>query len=188
MHSIQRPVQPTTLWMLALAGMLMAGCADKQKPEAKAANQSSQSNPVETKYPQLPTEAPSSPTASAVRISDEIVRACGISDADAYFAFDSAKLRGDDVRVLDKVAECFIKGPLQGRGMKLVGRADPRGTQDYNMTLGQSRADSVGKYLESKGVPAPRVETTTRGALDAVGIDEPTWTKDRRVDVLLSSR
>jgi peptidoglycan-associated lipoprotein len=69
--------------------------------------------------------------------------------------------------------------------MKLVGRADPRGASDYNMTLGQSRADAVEKYLGNKGLQKGKVESTSRGAMDATGTDESGWNRDRRVDILL---
>lgn len=134
----------------------------------------------------LPPQAPDSPTASAVRISQEITTVCGISDPDAYFAFDSANVRPDDAHVLGQLVSCFTSGPLKGRTMKLVGHADPRGGSDYNMTLGQSRADSVATYLTGKGMDKAKAESTTRGAMDATGYDEPSWARDRRVDIVLA--
>ncbi len=138
-----------------------------------------------TPHPNLPQEAPDSPTASAVRISDEIVKACGISEPDAYFAFDSSAVRPSDASVLGQIVKCFTTGPLAGRTLKLVGHADPRGASDYNMTLGQSRADAVAGYLVQSGMQKPKVQSSTRGAMDAIGTDEPTWARDRRVDMLL---
>jgi peptidoglycan-associated lipoprotein len=133
----------------------------------------------------LPDKPPDSPTASAVRISDEIVRACGINEPDAYFAFDSANVRPEDSKVLQQVVTCFTSGPLKGRTLKLVGHADPRGDSDYNMTLGQSRADSVAGYMRSKGMDKAKTESTSRGAMDATGSDDPSWARDRRVDLML---
>jgi peptidoglycan-associated lipoprotein len=133
----------------------------------------------------LPAQAPDSPTASAVRISDEIVKACGINEPDAYFAFDSANLRPEDSKVLTQVVTCFSTGPLKGRSLKVVGHADPRGGSDYNITLGQSRADSVATYLVKKGMDKSKTESSSRGAMDATGSDEPTWARDRRVDMML---
>jgi peptidoglycan-associated lipoprotein len=133
----------------------------------------------------LPDKAPDSPTASAVRISDEIVKACGINEPDAYFAFDSTNIRADDSKVLQQVVTCFTSGPLKGRTLKLVGHADPRGDSDYNMTLGQSRADSVAGYMRSKGMDKGKTESTSRGAMDATGSDDPSWARDRRVDLML---
>jgi len=69
--------------------------------------------------------------------------------------------------------------------MNLVARADPWGSPEYNMTLGQHRADAVVKHLHSKGLAKSVMESTSRGAMDAVGTDEPSWARDRRVDISL---
>ncbi len=153
-----------------------------ETPPPKAADTAKPPAPAETR---LPPQAPDSPTASAVRISDEIVKACGINEPDAYFAFDSANLRAEDAKVLMQIVTCFSTGPLAGRALKVVGHADPRGGSDYNMTLGQSRADSVAMYLVKKGMNKSKTESSSRGAMDATGSDEPTWARDRRVDMML---
>jgi peptidoglycan-associated lipoprotein len=72
---------------------------------------------------------------------------------------------------------------LKGRSVRLVGRADPRGTQEYNMALGERRSNAVGKYLAGLGVGSGQMSETSRGALDATGSDEAAWRKDRRVDL-----
>ena len=53
------------------------------------------------------------------------------------------------------------------------------------MGLGQRRAGSVSAYLTKMGLPDTRMETSSRGELDASGEDESGWSKDRRVDILL---
>jgi len=163
---------------------LTLACGDNPPPKTPEAPKPAPSASATT--PRLPPQAPESPTASAVRISPEITTACGISDPDAYFAFDSSHVRPDDARVLGSLVTCFTTGPLKGRTMKLVGHADPRGSSDYNMTLGQSRADSVAGYLNGKGMDKGKTESTTRGAMDATGSDEPSWARDRRVDIMLA--
>jgi peptidoglycan-associated lipoprotein len=132
----------------------------------------------------LPNPAP---TTGTIAVSADIRAACGISDEDAYFAFDSAALEGKDISPLDAIARCFTVGPLKGRSMRLVGHADPRGSSEYNLVLGQRRADSVEGYLDHHGVTRSHVETTSRGSMDATGNDETGWTRDRRVDVMLGS-
>lgn len=161
---------------------LFSACATK--PEAKSPVATGPARTFTEQHPSVPQQEPN-PTTTTVRISDEIARACGISDPDTYFAFDSARLNADDTRVLDQLATCFESGPLKGRKMNLVGRADPRGTPEYNVTLGQHRADAVVKHLHSKGVAKSMMESTSRGAMDAVGTDEPSWARDRRVDISL---
>ncbi|MGH7298588.1 MAG: OmpA family protein, partial [Polyangiaceae bacterium] len=173
---------PLAVALAAFAVAPIVACGgDKPQPKmedtAKATTTASTSR--------LPDKAPDSPTASAVRISDEIVKACGISAPDAFFAFDSAHIRQEDARVLDQVATCFSSGPLKGRTVKLVGHADPRGSSDYNVTLGQSRADGVAGYIVSRGLDKAKTESSSRGAMDATGDNEPTWARDRRVDVML---
>jgi peptidoglycan-associated lipoprotein len=167
---------------VALSASALLACGGA--PPSKTADD----KPAPTVAPppsRLPDKAPDSPTASAVRISDEIVKACGINEPDAYFAFDSANVRAEDSKVLQQVVTCFTSGPLKGRTLKLVGHADPRGDSDYNMTLGQSRADSVAGYMRSKGMDKGKTESTSRGAMDATGSDDPSWARDRRVDLML---
>lgn len=169
---------------VAAATLFLLACGDSPPPKTPAAPPAAaKAAPPATR---LPPQPPDSPTASAVHISQEITSACGISDPDAYFAFDSANVRADDAKVLGQLISCFTSGPLKGRTMKLVGHADPRGSSDYNMTLGQSRADSVATYLTGKGMDKSKAESTTRGAMDATGYDEPSWARDRRVDIMLA--
>jgi peptidoglycan-associated lipoprotein len=162
-----------------------AGCASNPPP----APQSAQSTGAQV-GPKGPTSSaptsPSSKTASSIYIAKEILSACGIPEAKAHFAFDSANIRPEDSEPLDLVAKCFTTGPLKGRGLKLVGHADPRGETEYNFVLGASRADAVGGYLSGKGLDKAKIATTSRGEMDATGTDEAGWARDRRVDILLA--
>ena len=108
-----------------------------------------------------------------------------IHAAEAYFAYDSSKIRAEDTPVIQKLATCFSVGPLKGRTMTLVGRADPRGESEYNLALGGHRANSVKSALISAQLDEKWITTTSRGELDARGTDEASWQHDRRVDVLL---
>jgi peptidoglycan-associated lipoprotein len=157
---------------------LSSGCASSERAPLTAR----QARAAEPK-PLLNTSK--SPQAGVVDIAPDIRKACGISEADAHFPFDSASLIQSEHPVLQQLATCFVSGPLAGRGMRLVGHADPRGGSDYNMVLGGSRADTVKAFLTLRGVPDAHIATTSRGELDARGTDERTWAEDRRVDVLL---
>ena len=69
------------------------------------------------------------------------------------------------------------------KNLVLVGHCDWRGTAEYNLGLGDRRANSVKKYLESMGVDGKRLETLSKGSTDAKqGGGESEWQKDRRVD------
>ncbi len=171
----------------ALIGACLLSAACSSTPPPKSARDVSTSSVAKVDSPPAPANAQNSPTATTVAIDDAILRACNISADKAYFPFDSAHLESSDVRPLDAVATCFSSGPLKGRSLKLVGRADPRGDDEYNMVLGQSRAGSVGSALVRDGLSRSRMTLTSRGDLDAKGRDENGWSLDRRVDVLLGS-
>lgn len=125
-------------------------------------------------------------------VSDAIAAACGIAPRPdtktvaPAFDYDSAALDQEDRELLAQIARCLTDGPLKGRAVTLIGRADPRGEQEYNMTLGVSRADAVKRYLVDLGVGRERMRATSRGELDATGTNEEGWAKDRRVDIELA--
>ncbi len=135
--------------------------------------------------PPAPPPAPPKQPATGIQIEQRILDICKIEGPKAYFDFDKANVKETDQTTLDQVADCFTNGPLKGRTMKVIGHTDPRGTDDYNEKLGQSRAQSVVDYLGEKGVPHTEMGTESRGEQDATGSDEESWAYDRRVDLKL---
>ena len=125
----------------------------------------------------------------SLALSSDIVQLCSLkatgSAAAPTFDYDKDQLTDDDHNVLQQLATCILRGPLQGKDVELIGRADPRGTEEYNLALGSRRASSVSQYLEALGVGKTSLSRTTRGALDATGTDAAGWAKDRRVDIML---
>lgn len=172
--AMKRPVA-----IAASLGFVVSACAASPPPVAAPA---SPGPTADAPVAQAPTSGPAN---TDLRVARDILKACGLPEADAFFAFDSSRVTGKDVPALNAIATCFKIGPLQGRTVKLLGRADPRGAAEYNMTLGQSRADSVEAYLATKGLDKNKILTSSRGAMDAVGTTESDWARDRRVDVML---
>ncbi len=125
----------------------------------------------------------------ALHVSEEITQACALPRQDyaPAFDFDSAQIGPDDKDLLTALAKCLSEGALKDRRVALVGRADERGEMEYNMSLGESRADSVRRYLHDLGVEKARVSSTSRGEIDANGKDEAGWARDRRVDIQLAN-
>jgi len=172
---------------IALSSILAiaSGCASDPPPPAVVAAPPAATTPPPPP-PAVAGEKPGdNPSQSNINISDEIRKACGITDTEAFFAYDSANVRPQDRAVLKKLADCFSTGPLKGRELRLVGHADPRGEEEYNMVLGGRRADNVKSAIAAQGLSAAKIATTSRGKLDATGTDESSWAKDRRVDVVL---
>jgi peptidoglycan-associated lipoprotein len=165
--------------LVALLLVTANACAGAETPPPRTAEP-----------PEAPVAKPvavDSPTRSVVNIAPEIRRACGITDSDAYFAFDSTRIRASDYPTLDKLVSCFSTGPLAHREMHLVGHTDPRGGEEYNMVLGGTRTDGVRAFLVGRGIGGQQVATTSRGELDAKGTNESTWAEDRRVDIRLAN-
>lgn len=156
--------------LVVAALTVVAGCAKKPARDAT-------------------TEATSGRMKSNMRVSDELAKVCNIQFDNVSrapkFDFDEASLLPEDRDVLDQVARCITTGPLKGRGLSLVGRADPRGEVEYNMVLGEFRADTVRDYLAHLGVENERIAKTSRGELDANGRDDDGYRLDRRVDISL---
>ena len=170
-------------WILQalLPAAALAGCgSDERRPPVMAAPASRIEPP-----PSTSPASSKSPAKSVINISDEIRKACGITDAEAMFDYDSAQVKRGNHPVLEKLAICFKSGPLAGRQMQLVGHADPRGEQEYNLVLGGRRADNVKRFLTAEGLKDAQMVTSSRGEMDAKGTSEVGWVRDRRVDVLL---
>lgn len=99
-----------------------------------------------------------------------------------YFEFDSSILRQDALVALDAHAADLIKS---GRRVVLEGHTDERGTREYNMALGERRAQAAQRYLQLKGVPASQLEVVSYGeeSPSASGHDEQAWSLNRRVEL-----
>ena len=164
--------------------LVIAACGSDPTPPP-AAPSGPVAEPVATANPS--EDDGKDPNKGTIRISDEIRKKCGISDKDAFFAYNSASVDTRARGVLEKLAKCFKDGPLKGRNMLLVGHADPRGDDEYNLVLGGRRADNVRAMLMKYGLGKDRITTSSRGEMDASGSDPKSWAKDRRVDVNLGS-
>ncbi len=182
-----RPAVTTLLRALAGASLcfMSVACGDDPKPTPKVPTA-----PIVAKDPTPLTNALGKSDKMAVNVDDDIIKACNLKfenlDEAPKFDYDSEQLTTGEKNILEAIAKCITAGPLKGRALELVGRADPRGETEYNMTLGAKRARTVHSFLGGLGVPGDKLRDTSRGELDAKGTDEDGWRKDRRVDVHLA--
>ena len=102
-----------------------------------------------------------------------------------YFDFDQAGVREDQKEIMMKNAQ-WLKGHPQAR-IRIEGNCDERGTAEYNLALGQRRADATKDFLVGLGIAAKRMQTISYGFERPLvkGVDEATWAKNRRVDFVL---
>jgi peptidoglycan-associated lipoprotein len=97
-----------------------------------------------------------------------------------YFDFDSSNLDQSSRDKLSQAAACIKQRSM--KAVHMTGLTDPRGTEEYNLALGDRRAQSAKKYLQSLGVAA-QMSASSMGEEMATGTDEGGWSKDRRVDL-----
>ena len=98
-----------------------------------------------------------------------------------YFAYDSSELDASSREKLSRSARC-LDGQRPGE-IVVTGMTDPRGTEEYNLALGERRAHSVRTYMQSLGVRAGNVRAVSVGEEMASGRDEGTWARDRRAEM-----
>ncbi len=103
----------------------------------------------------------------------------GVSDT-IYFAYDSSSLSAEAKAVLSAQAQYLRDNP--STSVVIEGHADERGTREYNLALGERRANSVRQYLVGAGVDSSRVTTISYGKERPVapGSDETSWALNRR--------
>ncbi|HSD59596.1 MAG TPA: peptidoglycan-associated lipoprotein Pal, partial [Burkholderiales bacterium] len=101
-----------------------------------------------------------------------------------YFEFDSFVIK-DEYKPLIQAHAQYLKQNPKAKTI-LQGNADERGSREYNLALGQKRADSVKKALEVLGVKDAQVESVSFGEEKprGTGHDEASWAENRRTDIV----
>lgn len=99
-----------------------------------------------------------------------------------YFALDQAGLTSEARAAVDAQLPCYVRETVR---LLVEGHADERGTTDYNLALGQRRANSVKAHLVNGGVSTSRVETVSWGEERPVdpGHNEAAWARNRRAEI-----
>lgn len=151
--------------IFAAAGLMISGCA-KKTVDGDGSNGMSGSS-----------------TSSMESTANEL--ATLPADRSVYFAFDKSVLTGEAAMILDANAAWLKAHP--NRTATVEGNCDERGSREYNLALGQRRADAVKAYLVDHGVPAARISTASFGEENPVcrGTGENCWSKNRRADIVV---
>ncbi|MGN6819919.1 MAG: peptidoglycan-associated lipoprotein Pal [Sphingomonas sp.] len=97
-----------------------------------------------------------------------------------HFALDQYDIDATSRSILDSQAQWLMKWP--DRRITIEGHADERGTREYNLALGDRRANAAKNYLAARGVDAGRINTISYGKERpiALGSDEASWAQNRR--------
>ena len=144
---------------------LLAACADDANNAANTAGAGHANPPMA----QMATVAPGSVEDFLKNVGDRV-----------FFDFDKSALSAEGKATLDKQAAWLKKYPQWA--ITVEGHADERGTREYNLALGEKRANSVKKYLAAAGIADSRLKTISYGKeRPAVqGSNEAAWAQNRR--------
>lgn len=179
MKKINIPLRLFGILVLGLA--ISAGCAKKQttvtaQPSGQpGTRQQPSSAPGVTPQPQTP-QAPR-----------EAVPA-QLSFAPIYYDYDTSNIREDQLSIASRNAQLLENYPTIN--IRIEGNCDERGSEEYNLSLGQRRADSVRDYFANYGISSSRMTTVSYGEMRpvATGQNEAAWAQNRRCDIVITSR
>ena len=159
----------TTSLVLGLALVATAGCAKKRPPELPPA-------PAENTAPV--TEGGESSDTLAGRLNEQFKRE--VTSDTIHFALDQYDIDSEARGILDSQATWLV-AHAEAR-ITIEGHADERGTREYNLGLGDRRANAAKNYLAARGVSATRITTISYGKERplALGSDEGSWAQNRR--------
>ena len=178
-------------WTIAgLSGtaMMMAACTKAPPPPPPEPPPPAFETPVEPPVVATPTPAPVAPVvvdtmpAYRARVQTRI----GEVFKTIYFAFDQSSLTEEGKATADAIGQLMKDVP--GITVRIEGHADERGTNEYNLALGERRAQAVQQYLASYGVDAGRITVLSYGEEkpSVEGGDESSWSKNRRAEFVPS--
>jgi len=191
------------LVLTAVAALSIAsGCAKKKVAAATppAAPQATASEPSR------PAPAPARSEASAPASTPAPTPRSNMPDAatraridqllakieDAYFDYDRHALRPDAIEALkgDSSELRDILKDYPDYKLTIEGHCDERGSAEYNIALGQARADSAKAYLVGVGIPAPQLGTVSYGKEKPAcqDHDEACWQKNRRIHIVAMAK
>jgi peptidoglycan-associated lipoprotein len=158
--------------MLSVAAATLAlGACSKKAPE--------QLPPAPTETGTAPTDT-TTDTAAGPGTQEHFATAVGAPNTIVYFDTDQYDIDAEDSAKLQTQARYFAQ--YSNVNFTIEGHADERGTREYNLALGERRANAAKNYLVSLGIPAERVRTLSYGKERpvALGSDEASWAQNRR--------
>jgi peptidoglycan-associated lipoprotein len=191
------------LLLLATAAALVAsGCAKKHvaatppapaAPAQSASAQSQAARPAPARPAERPRQTASTPArrmpdaATRARIDELLARI-----QDAYFDYNDHKLRPDALKTLESDAtelrNIIVQYP--DYGLTIEGYCDERGSEEYNLALGDARARAARDYLQGVGIPGTQLKTISYGKEKQLCTDhdEDCWQKNRRIHIVAAEK
>ena len=192
--------QKLTLVAVATLALLTAGCARRKVAAAPPPPPASTSTPASaqkavppartatTQPSATPTPVPRYPNAATRARIDQLLARI----EDAYFDYDKASLRPDALKALkaDSTELRDIMKDYPDYKLTIEGHCDERGSDEYNLALGDRRAQAAKDYLVQVGIPAAQLNLISYGKEHPVcqEHDEACWQRNRRIHIVAMAR
>jgi peptidoglycan-associated lipoprotein len=180
-----KPVSPKILLVIISSAVVLTGCTKKpMRPDPSATMLGPQGGGASTLTPEAVSAGPDVNALQAREAGfDASGQLRGQVEA-VYFDFDKSNVKQVE-RPKIQAAKAYMDKNAQYR-MLLEGHCDWRGTAEYNLALGDRRANEVKKYLLTLGVSPDKLDTLSKGSEEAKrNADEATMAKDRRVEFVV---
>ncbi len=105
-----------------------------------------------------------------------------------YFDYDQSSIRSDQRRTLEQNAQILSR--YSSVRVRLEGHCDQRGTEEYNMALGERRANAIQQFLTNYGISSSRLTTISYGEMRPAssGNNESAWSQNRRCEIVITAR
>ena len=160
--------------MTAIFFSLLFGVACKKKPEP---------TPKVIEKPKV--EEPKPEPKTEPKIEPEIIETLSANFNRVYFESDQSTLNAESKSALDENVEIMQKETKLK--IEIQGHADERGTTEYNVSLGQQRAERVAKYFTMQGIANSRIKIVSYGEEKPsdLGSHEGAWSKNRRCEFII---
>ena len=125
---------------------------------------------------------------SGARFEDTLQQVQGVGFSAVYFAYDSYVLPPNEIAKVDAVGQHLIASP--NHVLVVEGHCDERGSNEYNLALGENRALAVRAYLVNMGIEPDRIQTSSYGEEKpaVMGTGEGVWSLNRRGEFVLFQR
>jgi peptidoglycan-associated lipoprotein len=158
--------------ILLASTALVAGCGKKKVEELPPVAEGTEGQPVTDPNAGVGQIVPGS--------QEDFLQTVGQYGDRIFFDTDKFNVDSEDQSTLQRQAQWLAQYP--NVRVTVEGHADERGTREYNLALGERRANSAKNYLASLGVDASRVQTVSYGKErpQALGSDEQSWAQNRR--------
>lgn len=175
------PTRLRTFTLFLASGLLLAACSNTPLEQAPV----SQANPTAAQEHAAPQTPPAPTSVAPVTTASTAADLPGPAGAARviYFDYDSSTIRPEFREVLDAHARYLARH--KERKLTVFGHTDERGGHEYNVALGQQRAESVRRALELLGAAGLQVEAVSFGEEKpaAEGHEEDAWSKNRRAEL-----